>query len=83
MSELMIRLSSELAMEDFLRKAVTAPLRITLERCPLPPRVLAANRYQSDTDRLMHGLQTGTYMGIRLAFESCSGLPGPLVRRAA
>lgn len=46
-------LSSEKALEDFLRRALLSPLRVQLEASPLPAEVQAVRQYDAETDRLM------------------------------
>lgn len=74
-------LSSEMAFEDFLRRASKQKLRVQLEASPrrLDPAVV----YQQDSDRLLEGLRSGTRLGLRLAFERCEGLTRVERRRAA
>lgn len=45
-------LSSDLALEDFLRRALQSPIRVMLERLHLPIAVQAARAYDAETARL-------------------------------
>jgi hypothetical protein len=52
-------LSSDLALDDFLRRALLFPVRVMLERLYLPPEVHAARAYSAETDRLRQQLEGG------------------------
>lgn len=46
-------LSSELALEDFLRRALRVPVRVMLERIQVPLDVQADRDYDAETVRLL------------------------------
>lgn len=50
-------LSSERDFEDFLVRALKAPLRTMLERAPIPAAVQPAVAYQLETEDLVAGMR--------------------------